>query len=90
VHHTQSSPKISAKGFHKVSRRSENVMYPSSNWLEMSEHTGTHVDALSHMSASQIGQTIETMPLTLFIGSGVCLDVSHRSLSEAFPYFGLA
>ena len=55
---------------------------PSVNKLEMGEHTGTHVDALNHMSRANKGQSIDTMPLSLFYTEGVCLDFSHKQLRE--------
>ncbi len=36
---------------------------PAVNRLELGEHSGTHVDALSHMSRANKGQTIDTLPL---------------------------
>ena len=39
---------------------------PAVNRLELGEHTGTHVDALSHMAREYRAQSIETMPLTTF------------------------
>jgi len=55
---------------------------PSVNKLEMGEHTGTHVDALNHMSRANKGQSIDTMPLSMFYTEGVCLDFSHKQLRE--------
>lgn len=50
--------------------------------LEMSEHTGTHVDALNHMGKSFKGQSIDTMPLSMFYTEGICLDLSDFGLEE--------
>lgn len=55
---------------------------PSVNKLEMGEHTGTHVDALNHMSRANKGQSIDTMPLSMFYTEGVCLDFSQKQLRE--------
>lgn len=55
---------------------------PAVNRLELSEHSGTHVDALSHMGRPWRGQTIDTMPLAQFYTEGVCLDLSHRGPNE--------
>lgn len=55
---------------------------PAVNRLELSEHSGTHVDALSHMGRPWHGQTIDTMPLTQFYTAGICLDLSHRGPNE--------
>lgn len=55
---------------------------PSVYKLELGEHTGTHVDALNHMGRQFMGQSIETMPLTMFYTEGICLDLSHKNLSE--------
>ncbi len=55
---------------------------PSVYKLEMGEHTGTHVDAINHMGKQFHGQSIEKMPLSMFYTEGVCLDFSHKNLSE--------
>ncbi|MTI21520.1 cyclase family protein [Fulvivirga sp. RKSG066] len=52
---------------------------PSVYKLEMSEHTGTHVDALNHMTIANKGQSIDTMPLTTFYARGICLDLSDKT-----------
>lgn len=53
---------------------------PSVYKLELGEHTGTHVDALNHMSIENKGQSIDTMPLTMFYTEGICLDFSQKGL----------
>lgn len=58
------------------------VVSPAVNRLEMGEHTGTHVDAINHMARQYRGQSIDTMPLTLFYTEGICLDLSHKGLME--------
>jgi len=58
------------------------VVSPAVNRLVLGEHTGTHVDALSHMARPYRGQSIETMPLTMFYTEGICLDLSHKGLRE--------
>jgi kynurenine formamidase len=58
------------------------VVTPAVNRLEMGEHTGTHVDAINHMARQYRGQSIDTMPLTMFYTEGICLDLSHKGLRE--------
>lgn len=58
------------------------VVSPAVNRLELSEHTGTHVDALNHMGRQFRGQSIDTMPLTMFYTEGICLDLSQKGLRE--------
>lgn len=58
------------------------VVTPAVNRLDMGEHTGTHVDAINHMARQYRGQSIDTMPLTMFYTEGICLDLSHKSLRE--------
>lgn len=53
---------------------------PAVNRLEMGEHTGTHVDAINHMARQYRGQSIDTMPLTMFYTEGLCLDLSQKGL----------
>ena len=55
---------------------------PAVNRLTLGEHTGTHVDALNHMARAFRGQSIETMPLTMFYTEGICFDFSHKGLRE--------
>lgn len=59
-----------------------NLVSPSVYKLEMSEHTGTHVDALNHMAGEFRGQSIDTMPLSMYYTEGICLDLSHKGLKE--------
>ena len=58
------------------------VTSPAVNRLEFGEHTGTHVDAINHMARQYRGQSIETMPLTMFYTEGICLDFSYKGLRE--------
>ena len=55
---------------------------PSVLKMELGEHTGTHVDALNHMGKQYVGQSIDTMPLSMFYTEGLCLDFTHKGLSE--------
>jgi kynurenine formamidase len=54
------------------------IVSPGVNRLSLGEHTGTHVDALSHMAREYREQTIETMPLSMFYTEGICLDLSDK------------
>jgi len=58
------------------------VVSPAVNRLELGEHTGTHVDAISHMARQFRGQSIDTMPLTMFYTEGICLDLSRKGLRD--------
>ncbi len=58
------------------------IISPAVNRLELGEHTGTHVDAINHMARQYRGQSIDTMPLTMFYTQGICLDLSHKGLRE--------
>jgi kynurenine formamidase len=58
------------------------VVSPAVNRLELGEHTGTHVDAINHMARQYRGQSIDTMPLTMFYTAGICLDLSYKGLRE--------
>lgn len=58
------------------------IVSPAVNKLELGEHTGTHVDALNHMARQFRGQSIDTMPLTMFYTEGICLDLSNKGLRE--------
>lgn len=58
------------------------VVSPAVNRLEFGEQTGTHVDAFNHMARQYRGQSIDTLPLTMFYTEGSCLDLSHKGLLE--------
>ncbi len=58
------------------------VVSPAVHRLTMGEHTGTHVDAINHMARPYRGQSIDTMPLTMFYTEGLCLDLSHKGPRE--------
>ncbi|PCJ98814.1 MAG: cyclase [Flavobacteriaceae bacterium] len=58
------------------------IVSPSVYRLEMGEHTGTHVDAINHMGRAYKGQSIDTMPLSMFYTEGICLNLSHKGLKE--------
>jgi kynurenine formamidase len=58
------------------------IVSPAVNRLAFGEHTGTHVDAINHMARQYRGQSIDTMPLTMFYTEGICLDLSHKGLRE--------
>ena len=55
---------------------------PAVNRLVLGEHTGTHVDAFNHMARQYRGQSIDTMPLTMFYTEGICLDLSYKGRRE--------
>ena len=44
-------------------------------YLGMIDHMGTHIDAFIHTKRG--GATIDQMPLELFMGKAVCLDLQH-------------
>lgn len=62
--------------------KDSNEITPAVHRLEMGEHTGTHVDAINHMARQYKGQSIDTMPLSMFYTQGICLDLSHKGPRE--------
>lgn len=58
------------------------LVSPAVHRMELGEHTGTHVDAINHMAPQYRGQSIDTMPLTMFYTEGICLDLSYKGLQE--------
>ncbi len=58
------------------------MISPAVHRLELGEHTATHVDALNHMARQYRGQSIDTMPLSMFYTAGLCLDLSHKGPRE--------
>lgn len=45
------------------------------NFLSTLDHVGTHVDAFLHIHPD--GEAVDKMPLDLFMGKAVCLDLGH-------------
>ncbi|NIN00035.1 MAG: cyclase family protein [candidate division Zixibacteria bacterium] len=67
--------------------------------VQMTDHTGTHVDAPLHFDASPGALSIDQMPLENFFGPAVCLDLSRippkghitsKDLEEAWRRTGTA
>lgn len=52
----------------------DDIITSSYNYLSIVEHVGTHVDSYYHMRPD--GLTIDEMPLDLFFGKAVCLDMT--------------
>ena len=50
--------------------------------LLMCDHSGTHVDSISHFDDRPGALTIEQFPVERFITSAVCLDVAHVQLPD--------
>jgi kynurenine formamidase len=48
-------------------------------FLAMMDHVGTHVDSFCHTKRG--GATIDQMPLDMFMGKAVCLDMRHVLIS---------
>ena len=44
----------------------------------LNDNGPTHVDSFSHFNPSPDALTIDQMPLDLFYGDAICLDVSHK------------
>ncbi|SEO66242.1 Kynurenine formamidase [Aquisalimonas asiatica] len=53
----------------------EDRMTFQTNFIGMLDHVGTHVDAFLHVNPD--GAAIDEMPLEMFMGSAVCLDMRH-------------
>ena len=47
------------------------------NLMILSDHASTHVDALTHFDPDPDAPTIDQLPLDLFCGEAICLDLSH-------------
>jgi kynurenine formamidase len=71
---------VSHEGWDGISDR--NIVSPAVNRMTLGEHTGTHVDAISHMARQYRGQSIDTMPLSMFYTEGICLNLSYKGLQE--------
>lgn len=84
VHKSQPQVKIKVHATHEEWEgiNDSKVATPSVYRLEFGEHTGTHVDALSHMGKEYNEQSIDTMPLSMFYTEGICLDFSNKGFQE--------
>ncbi|HHE31536.1 MAG TPA: cyclase family protein [Chlorobaculum parvum] len=49
-------------------------------WLQLSSHTGTHLDAPAHIIEG--AATLDRLPVDCFIGKGVLLDLRSASFAE--------
>jgi kynurenine formamidase len=67
--------------------RDTSTKTPSVLKMHFGEHTGTHVDALSHMDSGVSALSIDKMPLSMFYTEGICLDFRHKGLSELIYAF---
>ncbi|WP_051663064.1 cyclase family protein [Alicyclobacillus macrosporangiidus] len=52
------------------------------NGLFLSDHCATHTDSFQHMDPSPDAKAIHELPLDMFHGLAVCLDVSHAEPGE--------
>lgn len=66
------------------------IVSPAVNRMSLGDHTGTHVDAINHMARQYRGQSIDTMPLSMFYTEGICLDLSDKGLQELIEPADLA
>jgi len=84
VHKTAPPVKLEVHVTHEQWAKEKNPksQTPAMLNIEMGEHTGTHVDALSHMRREDKDKSIDKMPLTNFYTSGICLDLSHKEFNE--------
>jgi len=84
VHKTAPPVELEVHATHEqwAKEKSPKTQTPSMMKLSMGEHTGTHVDALSHMRKEDKDKSIDKMPLTSFYTSGICLDLSHKGFNE--------
>lgn len=84
VHHTQPQVSVSVHATHEEWNNEPRDKWntPAVNKLELGEHTGTHVDSISHMGKKFSNVTIDRMPLSMFITRGLCLDLSMKSPGE--------
>ena len=48
-----------------------------SNLMILSDHASTHVDSFTHFDPDPDAPTIDRLPLDLFCGEAICLDLSH-------------
>ncbi len=54
------------------------IASPVVHAITLGEHTGTHVDAYNHFRKENYGESIDTMPLSLFYTEAICLDFSYK------------
>ncbi|MFI5420141.1 MAG: cyclase family protein [Nitrososphaerales archaeon] len=51
----------------------------TSEWINLSSHAGTHLDAQWHTNSDPQSMTIDQIPLEWCYGDAVCLDLSHKA-----------
>lgn len=50
--------------------------------IQLNEHTGTHVDAFNHFGRPYVKQSVDTMPLSMFLTSAFAIDLSMKNILE--------
>jgi len=72
---------ISAFTTHEEKRVADGYTFSTAvTSLNMGDHSGTHVDAPYHFDERPGAKTIDEMPLDMFFGDAVCLDLAHKPL----------
>ena len=51
----------------------------TTEWVSLSSHAGTHLDAQWHTNSDPKSMTIDQIPLEWCYGDAVCLDLSHKA-----------
>lgn len=80
--HPQVEISVAVAHADQSSRGEDQPVAASAHKLTLGEHVGSHVDAFNHFSPTLVAQSIDTMPLDMFITSGFCLDLSHKGLLD--------
>ena len=80
VHKNMPRPVYLQWGSHESSKANkhgvpEDPFTSAIEFMGMLNHVGTHVDAFYHLKPD--GQTIDEMPIDMFMGKAVCFDLTH-------------
>ena len=80
VHKNMPRPVYLQWGSHESSKAAkhgvpEDPFTSAIEFIGMLNHVGTHVDAFYHLRPD--GQTIDEMPIEMFMGKAVCFDLTH-------------
>ncbi|GAU94481.1 hypothetical protein RvY_06251 [Ramazzottius varieornatus] len=81
-------PTIEKKGQHFQLQPTQNGhshrfgYYYHANVIKMSDHGGTHVDALNHVNKNPVDDGIDRTPLKQYFGAAMVVNISARCLAD--------
>lgn len=76
--HPQVSIEVAVTHEQRQDLKDATTVSPVVHAVQLTEHTGTHVDAFNHFGIPWRDESVDTMPLEMFLTEGICLDLSDK------------